>query len=74
MLALRAERTDTVRQVIAELTDENLAGMTEPVIEPDYPEPESFALLRCLRVILSEEWEHRGTPKGDFDGLESRSS
>jgi hypothetical protein len=27
-----------VRQVIADLTDEKLAGMTEPVMEPGYPE------------------------------------
>jgi hypothetical protein len=33
--------------------------MTEPVMEPGYPEPESFAVRRCLQAILNEEWEHR---------------
>ena len=42
VLALRADRMATVRQVLADLTDERLAGMTEPVTEPGYPEPESF--------------------------------
>jgi hypothetical protein len=64
----------TVRQVIADLTDEKLAGMTEPVMEPGYPESESFAVSRCLQAILNEEWEHRLYAEWDFDVLESRSS
>jgi hypothetical protein len=71
VLALRADRMATVRQVIADLTDEKLAGMTEPVMEPGYPEPESFAVRHCLQVILNEEWEHRLYAERDFDVLES---
>jgi hypothetical protein len=73
VLALRADRMATVRQVIADLTDEKLASMTEPVMEPGYPEPESFAVRRCLQAILNEEWEHRLYAERDFDVLESRS-
>lgn len=43
VLALRLDRMATVRQVIADLTDEQRDGMTEPVMEPGYPESESFA-------------------------------
>ncbi len=74
VLALRADRMATVRQLLAGLTDEKLAGMTEPVMEPGYPEPESFAVRRCLLAILNEEWEHRLYAERDFDVLESRSS
>ena len=74
VLALRADRMATARQVIADLTDETLAGMTEPVMEPGYPEPESFAVRRCLHTILNEEWEHRLYAERDLDVLESRSS
>ena len=74
VLALRADRMGTVRQVIADLTDEKLAGMTEPVMEPGYPAPESFPVRRCLRAILNEEWEHRLYAERDFDVLESGSS
>lgn len=74
VLALRADRMATVRQVIAGLTDEKLAGLTEPVMEPGYPEPESFPVRRCLQAILNEEWEHRLYAERDFDVLESRSS
>jgi hypothetical protein len=63
-----------VHQVIADLTDEKLAGMTEPVMERGYPEPESFAVRRCLQVILNAEWEHRLYAERDFDVLESRPS
>ncbi len=74
VLALRADRMATVREVIAGLTDEKLAGQTEPVKEPGYPAPESFAVRRCLGAILNEEWEHRLYAERDFDVLESRSS
>jgi DinB superfamily len=74
VLALRADRMATVRQVIADLTDEKLAGMTEPVMEPGYPEPESFAVRECLLNILNEEWEHRLYADRDFDVLESQPS
>jgi DinB superfamily/Pentapeptide repeats (8 copies) len=74
VLALREDRMATVRGVIAELTDERLASMTEPVMGPGYPEPESFAVRRCLQAILNEEWEHRLFAERDFAALESRLS
>lgn len=73
VLALRTDRMATVRQVITDLTDEHLASMTKPVMEPGYPEPESFAVRRCLRAILNEEWEHRLYAERDLDALKARS-
>jgi hypothetical protein len=74
VLALRADRAATVRQVIADLTDERLAEMTEPVSTPGYPESESFSVRDCLETVLSEEWEHRRYAERDFDALEARST
>jgi hypothetical protein len=74
VLVLRANRMATVRQVLAGLTDEKLASMTEPVMAPGYPESQSFPVRRCLQAILSEEWEHRLYAERDFDVLESRPS
>lgn len=71
VLALRADRMATVRQVLADLTDAMLAGHTTPVTEPGYPEPESFPVRRCLQAILSEEWEHRLYAERDFDALQA---
>jgi len=71
VLALRADRVATVHQVFATLTDEDLAGMTEPVMEPGYPESESFPVRRCLACILIEEWEHRLYAERDLDALQS---
>ena len=73
VLALRADRMATVRQVLAGLTDDRLAGHTVPVTEPGYPEPESFPVRRCLQAILTEEWEHRLYAERDFDLLQARS-
>ena len=72
VLALRADRMATVRRMLAGLTDEKLAGRTEPVLEPGYPEPESFPVRRCLQAILNEEWQHRLYAERDLDVLESR--
>jgi hypothetical protein len=72
VLALRADRMTTVRQVLAGLTDDGLAGHTVPVTEPGYPEPESFPVRRCLQAILIEEWEHRLYAERDFDLLQAR--
>jgi hypothetical protein len=74
VLALRADRMSTVRRLIADLTDETLGEMTEPVLERGYPEPKSFPVRDCLEVILSEEWEHRLYAERDLGVLESRSS
>lgn len=71
VLGLRADRVATVRQVLAGLTDERLAGRTEPVTEPGYPEPESFTVRRCLLAVLSEEWAHRLYAERDFDLLQA---
>jgi uncharacterized protein YjbI with pentapeptide repeats len=72
VLALRADRMATMRRVLADLTDERLAGVTEPVLRPGYPESESFAVRRCLGAILNEEWEHRLFAERDLAILESR--
>ena len=72
VLALRADRMATVREVLGGLTDDRLAGHTVPVTEPGYPEPESFPVRRCLQAILTEEWEHRLYAERDFDLLQAR--
>jgi hypothetical protein len=70
-LALRADRMATVRQVITDLTDERLAGMTEPVPEPGYPPPDSYPVRRILMTILNEEWWHRQFAERDLAALAS---
>ncbi|MGZ5415689.1 MAG: DinB family protein [Nocardioides sp.] len=73
VLALRADRMATMRRVVDDLTDEQLAGRTDPVTEPGYPEPESFPVRRCLLTILNEEWQHRLYAERDLDVLTGRS-
>jgi hypothetical protein len=73
VLAVRADRMATVGRVIAELTDERLAATTEPVLEPGYPESESFPVRRCLGAVVNEEWLHREYAERDLAVLEGRS-
>ncbi len=74
VLALRADRLAIVRRVVADLTDERLAGMTTPVTEPGYPESEAFPVSRCLQALLDEEWLHRIFAERDLDALEARAA
>jgi hypothetical protein len=71
VLALRADRMASVSEVIAGLTDEQLAGSTEPVTEVGYPESESFPVRRCLAAIMIEEWEHNQFANRDLAALEA---
>ncbi len=72
VLALRADRMATVSDVIAGLTDEALGGSTTPVLEPGYPESQSFPVRRCLQAIVIEEWEHHLFANRDLDVIEGR--
>ena len=72
VLALRADRVRTVREVFEGLTDEVLAGHTQPVTAPGYPASESYAVQRCLRAAVNEEWQHRLYAERDLAVLEQR--
>ena len=74
MLELRRDRMATVREVVDGLTDESLAGDTEPVEAPGWPPPRSFPVRECLLIILNEEWEHRLYAERDLDALEHKAS
>jgi uncharacterized damage-inducible protein DinB len=73
VLALREERLVIVRQVLAGLTDEWLSGEVT-VTGPGYPEPGSYAVQRCLRAVVSEEWWHHRFADRDLTSLEQRVS
>jgi uncharacterized damage-inducible protein DinB len=72
VLELRHDRMATVRRVVDDLTEESLAADTDPVEAPGWPEPRSYPVRDCLRIVLSEEWEHRLYAERDLDVLEGR--
>ena len=69
MLALRADRMATVRRVLADLTDDHAAGVTEPVTERATPSPKlrrpPLPAGRPQRGV-----EHRLYAERDFDVLD----
>jgi hypothetical protein len=73
VLALRRDRRDGVRALLDGLTDEALAGETEPVEGPGWPPPRPFPVRQCLRIVLNEEWEHRLYAERDLDALDPTS-
>jgi uncharacterized protein YjbI with pentapeptide repeats len=72
ILVLRRERTATVREYIAQLTDATLESRTTPVDAPGWPPPESYPVRKCLRIVLNEEWQHRLYAERDLDILDDR--
>jgi DinB superfamily len=74
VLELRHDRMATMREVVDGLTDGQLAGTTEPVEAPGWPEPRAYPVSECLRCILNEEWEHRLYAERDLSILEERRS
>ncbi len=75
VLALRADRMATVRRVVGDLTDEQLAGSTPPVSGPGWPpESRSFPVGEVLGVVINEEWWHRQFAERDLDVLAARAS
>lgn len=72
LLPLRAERTTVVRELLAGLTDDVLAGTTRPVTGPGYPEAGTYPVRRCLQAVVNEEWEHRLIAERDLAVLEAR--
>lgn len=72
VLALRADRRAGVRAVLEGLTEESLAGSTEPVEGPGFPGPGRFPVAKCLRTVVNEEWQHRLYAERDLDVLAAR--
>lgn len=69
VLAVRRERQAMVRDVIASLTDGQLASAVTRT-EPGWPRAENFPFKECLRIVLNEEWEHRLYAERDLTSLE----
>lgn len=72
VLALRADRRETVRRVLDDLTPERLDGHTEPVDGPGWPPADSYPVREALLTVLNEEWHHRRFAERDLAVLEAR--
>jgi DinB superfamily len=69
VLAVRRARQAMMRQVVAALTDEQLAAtVSRP--KPGWPAAEDFPVRECLLIVLNEEWEHRLYAERDLTVLE----
>lgn len=72
VLALRADRVTGVRELLAELTEDDLKMMTAPVPPPGYPASDSYLVRECLEIVLNEEWHHRDYAERDLAALTTR--
>jgi hypothetical protein len=71
VLAVRRERMDEVRQTIEAATSAELDRVCFPPASPGHPQ-QPHTVVKCLHVILSEEWEHHQYAVRDLDTLETR--
>jgi DinB superfamily/Pentapeptide repeats (8 copies) len=70
VLTVRRERQATVRHVLESVTDDELAAdMTRT--EPGWPRIENFPVKECLRIVLTEEWQHRLYAERDLNALQT---
>lgn len=69
VLRLRFERMATVRRFVEDLTDDRLAGATDPVDGPGFPRPHAYGVKEALDIVLNEEWWHHRFAIRDLDAL-----
>ena len=67
VLEVRAERVAMVRDLLATVTADDLAGERRNPHAPQHRE----TVLSCLHVILEEEWEHHRYAVRDLDAIEA---
>jgi hypothetical protein len=70
--ALVDDRAAVVREFLSGLTEEVLAGETNPIPAPGYPAAGTYAVRRCLDAVVNEYWQHRLIAERDLAVLESR--
>ncbi|GIL35612.1 hypothetical protein PDTK01_16870 [Phycicoccus sp. DTK01] len=68
VLAVRAERTALVRELLAATTADELDATRANPWAPQYPE----TVRSCLHTVLEEEWEHLRYALRDLDVLAAR--
>jgi DinB family protein/pentapeptide repeat protein len=69
VLEVRAGRAAMVRDFLATVTSDELAGTRKNPWDPEYQE----TTLSCLHVILEEEWEHHRYAVRDLEAIEGKS-
>ncbi|WP_112241232.1 DinB family protein [Kribbella monticola] len=70
VLKIRTDRQTMVREVLASLTDDQLASPVSQTA-PGWPVLENFPFKECLHIVLTEEWEHRLYAERDLTLLET---
>jgi uncharacterized damage-inducible protein DinB len=70
VLAVRAERTTTVEQVMTALTDPGL-DEEHRAIGAGHPRAGLWRVRRCLTAVVREEWQHREYAERDLARLVS---
>jgi hypothetical protein len=71
VLPIRAERLATVRRIVDDLTDVELARTSRRPPAPGYPDEER-TVAHCLTVVMEEEIEHRRYMERDLAVLRAR--
>lgn len=70
VMEVRDNRMALVHGIVDGLTDATLERVCPPLPAPDYPQ-ETLSVGRCLRVIITEECEHRRYAVRDLTALEA---
>jgi hypothetical protein len=69
VLAARADRQAVVRNLLAGITDEELARRCASNPAPGYPPETEHVVLDCIHIVIDEEWAHHRYAVRDLDAL-----
>jgi len=69
VLAARADRQAVVRNLLAGITEEELARRCDQNPAPGYPPNTEHVVLECIHIVLDEEWAHHRYAVRDLDAL-----
>jgi hypothetical protein len=68
ILEVRSQRMDDVKATIQGLDAQELGRICEPPARLGHP-TKAHSVLKCLHVILDEEWEHNRYANRDLEVL-----
>jgi hypothetical protein len=70
VFVVRRESQSVVEKLLADLTQDGLSRVCDENPAPGFPPTTTFPVLRCLQVLLAEEWAHHGYAVRDLQEIE----
>jgi hypothetical protein len=71
VVAARTDRQAVVRNLLAGITEEELARRCDRNPAPGYPPDTEHVVVDCIHIVIDEEWAHHRYAARDLDALDA---